>query len=111
MANDNLIKISSLIDEKLKASESRMDNKLDEKLKASESRMDNKLKASESRIISEIGKFMEDNLFPVIEEKADKTDIDRIERKLDNVIVTELRNSSRIAAIEQIPSIAHQIKK
>ena len=85
MADDNLTQISNLLDKKLAA--------------------------SEKRVIGEIGKFMEDNLFPMIDEKADKTDIDRIERKLDRAIDTGLDHESRIKAIEQIPSIAHQIRK
>lgn len=73
--------------------------------------LDKKLKASEKKVIGEIGKFIEDQLFPMIEEKADKSDIDRIERKLDKVLDTGLDHEGRIKAIEQIPSIAHQIKK
>jgi hypothetical protein len=73
--------------------------------------LDEKLAASEKRVIGEVGKFIEDHLFPMIEEKADKTDIDRIERKLDRAIDTGLDHESRIKTIEQLPSIAHQIKK
>lgn len=57
MADDKLIHLSNLLDEKLAA--------------------------SEKRVISEVGKFIEDSLFPLIGEKADKADIDRIEGKLD----------------------------
>lgn len=85
MADDNLTQIGNLLDEKLEA--------------------------SEKRIIGELGKFMEDYLFPMIEEKADKTDIDRIERKLDRAIDTGIDHGNRIKAIEQIPSIALQIKE
>ena len=85
MADDNLTQISNLLDEKLAA--------------------------SEKRVIGEVGKFIEDNLFPMIEEKADKTDIDRIERKLDRAIDSGLDHESKIKTIEQLPSIAHQIKK
>ncbi len=41
------------------------------------------IKDSEKRIIGEIGTFIEDQVLPQFDEKADKTDIDRLERKLD----------------------------
>lgn len=85
MADNNLTQISNLLDEKLAA--------------------------SEKRVIGEVGKFIEDHLFPMIEEKADKSDIDRIERKLDRVIDTGLDHENRIKTIEQLPSIAHQMRK
>ncbi len=39
--------------------------------------------ASEQRVINEVGKFLEDQVLTEIDKKADKTDIDRLERKLD----------------------------
>ena len=65
---------------------------------------------SEKRIIGELGGFMEDHLLPIIDAKADKTDIDRIERKLDKFIDTSLHHENRIKAIEHIPVISHQLK-
>lgn len=59
-----------------------------------EDRLKIEITSSGSRIMTDIGKFMEDHLFPMIEEKADKTDIDRIERKLDRVIDTGLDHES-----------------
>lgn len=83
----------------------------DNNLKQISNLLDEKLAASEKRVIGEVGKFIEDHLFPLIEEKADKSDIDRIERKLDRVIDTGLDHGNRIKTIKQLPSIAHQLKK
>jgi len=41
------------------------------------------ISASEKRIVKGIVDFVSDHLMPIIDEKTDKTDIDRIERKLD----------------------------
>lgn len=46
--------------------------------------------SAELRIVGEIGKFLEDHLLPILDQKADKTDIDRIERKLDRVLAKDL---------------------
>lgn len=45
--------------------------------------------SAEQRIVGEIGKFLENHLLPIIDQKADKTDIDRI---------------------ESLPTIAHELK-
>lgn len=128
MNDDALQKISKLLDKKLVDSENRLDkklsaleNRLDEKLAVSEKRSDKKLVALEKRLkkhttdsikqlSSDVGDFMQENLFPMIEEKADKSDIDRLERKLDRVLDSSVDHESRIKAIEQIPAIAHELK-
>ncbi len=47
--------------------------------------MDEKLAATQKGIFADIGNFISDNLIPVIAEKADKSDIDRLERKIDTL--------------------------
>ncbi|TSC64605.1 MAG: Uncharacterized protein G01um101493_85, partial [Microgenomates group bacterium Gr01-1014_93] len=61
-------------------------------------------------IIAEVGQFVEDHLVPMIEEKADKSDIDRLESKLDRVIDTSLDHESRIRDIEQVSVVAHELR-
>ncbi len=77
---------------------------------ASEQRLRKEISASEKRVIGEIGTFMEDHLFPMIEEKADKTDIDRIESKLDKVIDTSIDHENRLKDIEHVSVVAHELK-
>ncbi|MBI2021816.1 hypothetical protein HYS93_02975 [Candidatus Daviesbacteria bacterium] len=73
--------------------------------------MDDKLTSSEQRILTEIGKFVEDQLLPAIEAKADKSDIDRLERKIDTISAQEMDQNQRLNTIESLPTIAHQLKK
>ncbi len=63
MSDEDLNKIGNLIDSKL----------------------DSKLEVTERRILAEVGKFVEDQILPAIDQKADKSDIDRLERKIDRI--------------------------
>ncbi|MDO8618881.1 MAG: hypothetical protein Q7R49_02925 [Candidatus Daviesbacteria bacterium] len=65
--------------------------------------------ASEQRITKDIGNFIEENLLPQLADKADKTDIDRLERKLDRSLDKDIEQDSRLNQIEAIPAIAHQL--
>lgn len=66
--------------------------------------------ASENRVVKGLVDFVSDSLVPLIDEKADKTDIDRIERKLDNLSAKILENSHRLDVVESLPVIAHELK-
>ena len=81
-----------------------------EEVSASEQRLQEEIATSDKRVMADIGSFMEDSLFPLIEEKADKTDIDRLERKMDRNIDTALDHESRIKDIEQVSIVAHELK-
>lgn len=81
--------------------------------------LDEKLAASEKRLNEDIGYFIEKNLIPQLEEKADKkdlkdlatkSDIDRIERKLDKALAKNVEQDQRLTEIESLPAIAHQLK-
>lgn len=69
---------------------------IDKKLTATEVRLKKEVLTSDKRIMVDIGSFMENTLFPMlnekIEEKADKADIDRLERKLDRVLDKNLNH-------------------
>lgn len=52
----------------------------------------------------------EDHLLPIIDQKVDKTDIDRIKRKLDRVLAKDLEQDHRLDRIESLPTIAHELK-
>lgn len=83
---------------------------VDERVTASERKLEQKIKASEEKIISEVAKFISDDILPQIDEKADKTDIERLERKLDRSLDMSIDHESRIKEIEHISVIAHQLK-
>lgn len=51
-----------------------------------------------------------DYLLPLIDNMAEKSDINRIERKLDRLLDTGLDHENRIKAIEHVPVVTHQLK-
>ncbi|MBI2086114.1 hypothetical protein HYT74_02115 [Candidatus Daviesbacteria bacterium] len=135
MTNNDLNQIGSLIDKKLSATEDRLkreialtEERLDKKISSTEEKLKieissveermnkeidatkEELLASDKKIMVDIGTFMEDTLFPMIDEKADKSDIDRIERKLDRVLDASLDHGRRIKDIESVPVVAHDLK-
>ncbi len=65
---------------------------------------------SEKRILGELGDFMENQLFPMLEEKADKSDIDRIERKLDILSDKVIVQEKALRDIASLPTVAHELK-
>ena len=42
--------------------------------------------------------------------KADKSDIDRLERKMDRIIDKDIVQEKRLDRIESIPAIAHEVR-
>lgn len=72
--------------------------------------VDEKISASEKRVIGEVGEFVTDHLLPLIDNLAEKSDIDRIERKVDRLLDTSLDHEGRIKAIEYVPVVAHHLK-
>lgn len=83
---------------------------VDERVTASEKRLEQKIKASEEKMISEVAKFISNDILPQLDEKADKSDIERLERKLDRALDMSIDHESRIKNIERIPVIAHELK-
>lgn len=73
-------------------------------------RLDKKIDASEKRILGEMGRFVSDEILPQIDKKADKTDIDRVERKLDYFGARTMENTTRLDTIESLPTVAHELK-
>ncbi|MBI2596074.1 hypothetical protein HYW46_05070 [Candidatus Daviesbacteria bacterium] len=69
-------------------------------------KLDEKLKESEKRLMGEIGDFFDQNLLPQIAEKADKTDIYRLERKLDKIFDKDFEQDRRLDKIESVSVIA-----
>lgn len=82
----------------------------DRDLKKIANLLDEKLAASEKRLNEDIGDFIDRSLLPQLEEKADKSDIDRIERKLDKVLAKKVEQDQRLTEIESLPTVAHELK-
>lgn len=77
---------------------------------SAEQRLEQKIEESGKNIIRDLGQFMEEQLFPMIEEKADKSDIERLERKLDVFSAKVANQDTRIKDIESLPAVAHELK-
>lgn len=58
----------------------------------------------------DIGTFMQKQLFPMIEEKADKNDVDRLERKLDVLSAKTIKHDQELIDIKSLPVIVHELK-
>lgn len=99
MNKNDLDQISHLLDVKLAQSEKRLTKKIEEEVKA-----------SEKRILGEIGTFVDDVLVPQIDQKADKSDIERLERKLDIYSVQTIDQGKRLKDIESLPTIVHELR-
>jgi len=91
--------VTTIVKEEVSASEKRLEKRLSEEIGK-----------SEKRVLGEIGKFVEDQLLPLIEEKADKSDIDRLERKIDHITGKVSEHDVRITRIESVPVVAHELK-
>lgn len=66
--------------------------------------------ASENRVVKGILEFITEHIMPVIDEGADKTDVERVERKLDSYIDKTLVLKSRVEEIESLPTVAHELR-
>ncbi len=82
-----------------------------EEVASSEKKLLGEIGKSEQRVLGELGKFVTDELLPAIDKKADKTDIDRLEGKLDYFSARTMENSHRLDTIESLPTVAHELRK
>lgn len=106
VTNNDLAKIGVLMDQKFKD----FGVVVDEKLASSEQRLKEEISASEKRIMNDMGDFIDHSLLPQIKEKADKSDIDRLERKMDRALDNNMKQNRRLDSIESVPVIAHELK-
>ena len=74
----------------------------------SEKRMKTVIESNTKQILIDIGDFVEEDLLPQIKEKADKADIERLEKRLVGKVIS---HDQRISDIESIPTIAHQLRR
>ncbi len=69
-------------------------------IKSLEATLKAEIQTSARQLSTEIGDFITDNVLPQIEEKADKTDIDRLERKIDIINTNVIRHETDIKLIK-----------
>lgn len=107
MTRDDLQQLGELIDSKLDSKLGNLKNELRKEITGSANELRKEISssadelrkeilASEKRIINGIVTFVSDHLLPVIDEKADKDDVNKIKKRVDD--------------IESLPSIAHELK-
>lgn len=119
MNDDDLKKIGKLISDSASASEERLTKLVANSISVSEVRLTKLISDSEERIIREIGGFINNTIIPQLDEKADKvdlqslaskSDIDRLERKLDRVFAKDAEQDYRLDRLESIPVIASELR-
>ena len=127
MTSDDLKQIRQVVREEINTTEEglkKLDKRLTEQvgsvkeeMASLEEKLNNRMDLVEERLgdrisqlSKDIGDSITDRLMPMIDEKADKTDIDRLERKMDNVITRDLEQNHRLDRIESLPSVAHELK-
>ena len=121
MTDEEIKKLGVFIDSRLgefrdeikgsiSVSEKNLRDKLGNSISASEKSLQQEISASENKIVKDLVNFVSDQLIPIIDEKADKTDIDRLERKLDFYIDGSLDLKTRVGDIESLPTVAHELK-
>lgn len=71
-----------------------------------EERLDGKI----NQLSVDLGMVLEKNILPMIAEKADKSDIDRLESKLDKALDKNIDLEKRVRDIEQVSVVAHELK-
>jgi hypothetical protein len=109
MANQDPKNLIQILDERFNQQEQRLSKVIDEKINGSEKRLTDAIQTEGKAVRQEIGDFIYQNLLPQLGEKADKSDIDKLERKVDNFTVRNMENSSRLDKIENLPAIAHEL--
>jgi len=87
--------VGTTVKQEISESEARLRTMVKEEITASEGR---------------IGQFLDERVITLIEKKADKTDTDRLERKLDNNISRTMEQDHRLDTLESLPTIAHKLK-
>lgn len=96
------------IDKRFDKTDARFE-KIDARFEKTEKRFDEKLKLLGENIITQITGYIDESILPLINEKADKADVARIERKLDQAIDRLYGHEDRILAIESVPVVAHHL--
>ncbi len=109
MTSNDLKQFGQLLDERFNAFGKDIRRFIDEKIGDSENR-------TISTLRKEFGDIVHDIILPQLDEKADKTDIlrlesnvDRIERKLDNYSAQVYKNTDDINTLKQLPTISHDL--
>lgn len=74
-------------------------------IEAAEKRLQAQIESSGTKILTEVGNFISDQVLTQLEEKADKSDIERLERKMDKVSEKVLQHDQDIHEIKGVLGI------
>lgn len=106
MTNNDLSQIGKLLDEKLTAIEKRLRTEI----AATKDSLRTEIAEKSDEVVNVLLEFMQAHLIPLIAESADKSDVERIERRIDHLADKVSEHDVRLKNIESIPAIAHQLK-
>ena len=115
MNNDDIKKLRSVIreevttavKEEVSSAEQRLSHKIDGSISSAEQRLGEKIK----QLSLDIGDFISERVIPLFDEKADKSDIDRLENKIDRIIDKDIEQDRRLDRIESVSVVALELKK
>ncbi|MDP3758290.1 MAG: hypothetical protein Q8Q86_01095 [Candidatus Daviesbacteria bacterium] len=114
--NKRLSATEQMFDKKLTDAEKRLkteiaatEKRFNSRLASTEEHLKSEIATSGDNIIEEIAGFMEVNILPKLEGKVDKSNIERIERRLDHVNDKIGGHDVRIKDIESIPAVVLQL--
>lgn len=131
MTNDDLKQIDKLLVKRFTAQDKKFDKRfeaqdkrfdaIDQRFEAVDQRfndqdkkfetiLEKRLISQKEEIVEEIAAFMNENLFPYLDKLAHKSDVERIERRLDAMSNQVGDHEVRIEDIERVPVVAHQLK-
>ncbi len=119
MDDDVIKKLRDVIKEEVVASEKRLENNLKTSLKVELAQVikeevvasEQRLKAKIKQLGDDIGDLISEQILPQIAEKADKFDIERLERKLDGVMDKNNEQDRRLDRIESVSVVAFELKR
>lgn len=77
---------------------------LRDEIKTSEERLNKKIDNVKQEIIQEVGSFVESALLPQLDDKVEKSEVERLDKRIDTV-------NERVNDLETLLPIAHEIKR
>ncbi len=111
LTSNDLKQIRSIVNEEVSSQLAPSETRLQDKIDGVEQRLEAKINESAKQIRLEVGDFISDQVLPLFDDLATKSDIDRLERKLDREIDTNIIQNNRLGKIESTPTVALELKK
>lgn len=96
MTDEDLKKFKQMFKEELSLTEQRLEQSFEKRLGERLSIFEEKITGKITQLSHDIGDYIEKTLNPMLDEKANKTDLSRTE--------------ARVASIESTPTVAHELR-